>query len=190
MRAIRVTPVALLGAAALALTAPAVTAYAATTGGPSAGGSGYTVTPSVIAPGGQVTLAARGCSTTATASSGVFDTVTIPRNGSSRATVDWDAKPGAAYEVTFTCNTSPSSTAKVNLTISAATSTPTTSSTSSTSSAVSPASTASPAGVQGGLGGSIDSMNSGEIVAGTALAVVAAAGTVFVVRRRKENRSH
>lgn len=70
MRAIRVAPVALLGAAALALTGPAVTAYAATAGGPSGGGNGYTVTPSVVAPGGKVTLAARGCSTTATASSG------------------------------------------------------------------------------------------------------------------------
>src|SRR5690242_10829372 len=104
MRAIRVAPVALLGAAALALTGPAVTAYAATAGGPSGGGNGYTVTPSVVAPGGKVTLAARGCSTTATASSGVFDTVTIPMNGSAQATVDWDAKPGAAYEVTFICN--------------------------------------------------------------------------------------
>ncbi|MFD4777172.1 hypothetical protein ACFWNU_25455, partial [Streptomyces sp. NPDC058427] len=65
MRAIRVTPVALLGAAALALTAPAVTAYAATSGGPSNGGSGYTVTPSVIAPGGPVCRAAHRCSTTA-----------------------------------------------------------------------------------------------------------------------------
>ncbi|MET7644012.1 hypothetical protein ABZS83_10270 [Streptomyces sp. NPDC005426] len=184
MRAIPVTPVALLGAAALALSAPAVTAYAAATGGPSTSGSGYTVTPSVVAPGGQVTLAAKGCSTTATASSAVFDTVTIPTAGSVRATVDWDAKPGAAYQVTFTCNTSPSSTATVNLTISAATSTPTAS---STSSAVS---TASPAGVQGGLGGSINSVNSGKIVAGTALAVAAAAGTVFMVRRRKESRSH
>ncbi|GAA2983449.1 hypothetical protein JCM13580A_05680 [Streptomyces drozdowiczii] len=184
MRAIRVAPVALLGAAALALTAPAVTAYAATAGGPSGGGNGYTVTPSVVAPGGKVTLAARGCSTTATASSGVFDTVTIPVNGSSQATVDWDAKPGAAYEVTFICNTSPSSTAKVSLTVSAATGTPTTSSTSTR------AATASPAGVQGGLGGSIDSANSGEIVAGTALAVAAGAGVVFFVRRRRESRSH
>lgn len=184
MRAIRVAPAALLGAAALALTAPAVSAYAATTGGPSNSGSGYTVTPSVIAPGGQVTLAARGCSTTATASSGVFDTVTIPRGGTGRATVDWDAKPAAAYEVTFTCNTSPSSTAKVNLTISSATNTPTTSSTSSVRS------TASPAGVQGGIGGSVDSANTGKIAAGTALAVAAATGTVFVVRRRRENRSH
>ncbi len=77
----------------------------------------------------------------------MFDTVTIPVNGSASATVDWDAKPGAAYEVTFICNTSPSSTAKVNLTVSAATSTPTTSSTSTA------AASASPAGVQGGLGG-------------------------------------
>lgn len=184
MRAIRVTPVALLGAVALALTAPAVTAYAATSGGPSNSGSGYTVTPSAVAPGGQVTLAAKGCSTTATASSGVFDTVTIPKGSTAKATVDWDAKPAAAYEVTFTCNTSPSSTAKVNLTISAATSTPTTSSTSAASS------TASPAGVQGGLGGSIDSPNTTMIVVGTALAVAAATSTVFVARRRKESRSH
>ncbi|MGW1227474.1 hypothetical protein [Streptomyces sp. NPDC001478] len=189
MRAIRVAPVALLGAAALALSGPAVTAYAATTGGPPSGG-GYTVTPSVISPGGQVTLAAKGCSTTATASSGVFDTVTIPQNGTARATVDWDAKPGAVYEVTFICNTSPSSTAKVNLTVSAASASPTTSSTRSPAPGVSPGSTVSPAGVQGGLGGSIDSVGTGEIVAGTALAVAAATGTVFMVRRRRESRSH
>lgn len=184
MRAMGVAPVALLGAAALALTAPAVTAYAAVPGGPSNSGSRYTVTPSVIAPGGQVTLAAKGCSTTATASSGVFDTVTIPRDGTARATVDWDAKPGAAYEVTFTCNTSPSFTAKVNLTAGAATSTPATSSTNTTGS------TASPTGLQVGLGGSIDSPNTAMIVGGTALAVAAATSTVFVARRRKENRLH
>ncbi|MFB7557685.1 hypothetical protein [Streptomyces brevispora] len=184
MRAMRVAPVALLGAAVLAVTAPAVTSYAAPPGGPSGSGSGYTVTPSVIAPGGQVTLSAKGCPTTATASSGMFDTVTIPRGGTARATVDWDAEPAAAYETTFTCNTSPSSTAKVNLTIRAATSTPTADSTSATGS------TASPAGAQGGLGGSIDSPNTSMIVGGTALAVAAATSTVFVARRRKEGRSH
>ncbi|WP_406423738.1 hypothetical protein OH809_04550 [Streptomyces sp. NBC_00873] len=175
MRAIGVAPVALLGAAALALTAPAATAYAVTSGG-APGATGYTVAPSVIAPGGQVTLAARGCLTTATASSGIFDSVTIPRGGSASATVDWDAKPGASYEVSFICNTSPTSTAEIGLTISAPTPTP--------------GSTAiAPNGVQGDLGG-IGRMNAAQLVGGTALAVAATTGAVFVVRRRNERYSH
>lgn len=182
MRAIRVVPVALLGAAALALTAPAVTAQAATAGGATAA-TGYTVTPSVVVPGGQATLAARGCSTTATASSGIFDTVTIPSGGTATATVDLDARRGAAYEVTFICNTSPSSTGRATLAISSATGTPTTSSTSA-------ATATATAGVQGGLGGSVDTMNAAQVAGGTALAVVAATGAVYLVRRRRENRSH
>ncbi|WP_406499590.1 hypothetical protein OG936_33095 [Streptomyces sp. NBC_00846] len=78
MRAIGVAPVALLGVAVLALTSPAATPWAETSGGASSA-TGYTVTPSVIMPGSQVALAARGCSTTATtatAGSGVVDTVT------------------------------------------------------------------------------------------------------------------
>ncbi|WP_327271376.1 hypothetical protein OG609_03430 [Streptomyces sp. NBC_01224] len=177
MRAIGAAPVALLGAAALALTAPAATAYAATSGGASSA-TGYTVTPSVIVPGSQVILAARGCSTTATAGSGVFDTVTIPRGAAVATTVDRDAKPGAAYEVTFICNTSPGSTAKAGLTVRAASDAPATST------------PASPAGVQGGLGGSVDRMNAAEIAAGTALAVVTATGTIYVIRERKGSRPH
>lgn len=130
----------------------------------------------MIAPGGQVTLAARGCLTTATASSGIFDSVTIPRGGSASATVDWDAKPGASYEVSFICNTSPTSTAEIGLTISAPTPTP--------------GSTAiAPNGVQGDLGG-IGRMNAAQLVGGTALAVAATTGAVFVVRRRNERYSH
>ncbi|MET9657698.1 hypothetical protein [Streptomyces sp. NPDC006510] len=174
---IHVAPVALLGVAALALTAPAAIAYGATSGGASSA-TGFTVTPSVITPGSQVTLAARGCSTTATAGSGVFDTVTIPRGGTVAATVDWDARPGASYEVTFICNTSPDSPAKSGLTIAAASGTPTT------------GSKVAQAGVQGGLGGGIGTMNATRIAAGTALAVVAAAGAVHVARRRRESRSH
>ncbi|MEV0489848.1 hypothetical protein [Streptomyces atratus] len=176
MRPIGVAPVALLGAAALALTAPATTSYAETSGG-APGATGYTVAPSVIAPGGQVTLAARGCPTTATASSGIFDSVTIPRGGSASATVDWDAKPGAAYEVTFICNTSPTSTAEIGLTISA--NIPTAGST-----------TIAPNGVQGGLGGGVGRMNAAQLVGGTALAVAATTCAVFVVRRRNERYSH
>ncbi|MEW2486074.1 hypothetical protein, partial [Streptomyces sp. NPDC048411] len=167
MRTIGVAPVALLGAATLALTAPAATAYAVTSGGaPRA--TGYTVAPSVIAPGGQVTLAARGCLTTATASSGIFDSVTIPRGGSASATVDWDAKPGASYEVSFICNTSPTSTAEIDLAISAST----------------PGSTAiAPNGVQGDLGG-IGRMNAAQLVGGTAVAVAATTGPRPGVGRR------
>lgn len=179
MRPIGVAPVALLGATALALTAPAATAHAAMSReAPSA--TRPIVAPSVVAPGGQVTLAARGCSKAATASSGVFDSITIPSGGTAAATVDWDAKPGAAYEVTFICNTSPTSTAKIRLTISAGNPTPTGST------------TIAPGGVQGGLGGigGIGRMSSAEVVGGTALAVAATTGTLFVVRRRKEIRRH
>ncbi|MET9477964.1 hypothetical protein [Streptomyces sp. NPDC002922] len=79
--------------------------------------------------------------------------------------------------MTFICNTSPTSTAKVRLTISAGTPTPT------------GATTIAPHSVQGGLGG-IGRMSSAEVVGATALAVVATTGAVFVVRRRKESRHH
>ncbi|MER5495810.1 MULTISPECIES: hypothetical protein [unclassified Streptomyces] len=172
MRSIRVAPVALLGAA-LALTVPAAIASAASSGGASSA-TGYTVTPSVIAPGGQVTLAARGCSATATAGSGVFDTVTIPGGGSAAATVDWDAKPGSSHEVTFICSAPPGSTAKVRLTVAAASRAPTA------------GSAVAPAGVRGGLGGGGPS--TAELVAGTVLAVAAATGAVHMARRHGENR--
>lgn len=92
--------------------------------------------------------------------------------------MDWDARPGAVYEVTFICNTSPTSTAKVTLTVAEAAHSPTPGSTSLT-----------PSGVQGGLGG-FGRMNVAEIAGGTALAVVAATGALFLVGRRRENRHH
>jgi hypothetical protein len=100
MRAIRVAPAVLPAVAALALTAPA--AQAAVAGDITSFGFG--VTPSVVAAGGQVVLRVDHCDTDARVSSGVFDTVTI-RKGHSQATarVDWDARPGAVYEVTFRC---------------------------------------------------------------------------------------
>ncbi|MFE7108046.1 hypothetical protein ACFU98_14865 [Streptomyces sp. NPDC057575] len=176
MRAIGVAPVALLGAAALALTAPSAAAYGTTSGGASSA-TGFTVTPSVISPGSQVTLAARGCSTTATAGSAVFDTVTIPAGGTRAATVDWDARPGASYEVTFICSTSHDPTAKSGLTIAAA-----------PARASRPA--VAPAGAQGGLGGGIGTMNTVEIAAGAASAMAVVVGSVLVARRRRERRSH
>ncbi|MFI1356081.1 hypothetical protein ACH4TV_21275 [Streptomyces sp. NPDC020898] len=101
MRAIRVASAALLGITALTLTAPA--AHATVTDN-SVTSFGFSVVPSTIAAGGQVTLRVDSCNDDTRVSSGVFDPVTIPKGQSSAtAKVDWDAKPGAAYRVTFTC---------------------------------------------------------------------------------------
>lgn len=196
MRAIRAASAALLGAAALALTTPAV---AMATAAAPVTPFGFAVTPSVIAAGGQVTLTVTGCSSTATAESGVFDDTAIPSGGSARASVFWDAKPGAMYEVTFSCNGEEGTT---DLTIAggtpAPTPTPTRTSTSTPTRTPSPAVTrtpttsstaiAPPGGVKGGLGGSFIGMNGTELAIGTGLVATAALGTVLVVRRRAASR--
>ncbi|MFD5040822.1 hypothetical protein ACFWNI_27590 [Streptomyces sp. NPDC058377] len=178
MRAIRVAPVALLGAAACFLTAPAASADVLN-GGTSTSFT-PTITPSTVAPGGRVTLGAMGCTTEATAFSGVFDTTTIPSGRSATATVDQDARRGAVYEVTFRCGTT---TRSANLTI-------TSGATSSLTTAPTTSSTASPAGVLGGLGGSVDTMDPAEIAAGSALVAVASAGAFYVLRKRRTGRQH
>ncbi|MFE6666404.1 hypothetical protein ACFVFH_22940 [Streptomyces sp. NPDC057697] len=173
MRAIRVAPVALLGGAALVPTAPAASACAGAPGGaPPA--TGITVTPSVITPGSQVVLAARGCPTTAIAGSGVLDTVTVPRGGSVAATVDQDARAGVSHEVTFGRGTSPGSVVQAGLAVAAA----------PNASAAGPAT--APAGVRGEAGGTAGTT---EIAAWTAPAVVAATA-VHLARRHRESRSH
>ncbi|MET9556147.1 hypothetical protein [Streptomyces sp. NPDC006645] len=196
MRAIRAASAALLGAVALALTTPAV---AMATAAAPVTPFGFAVTPSVIAAGGQVTLTVTGCSSTATAESGVFDDTVIPSGGSARASIFWDAKPGAMYEVTFTCNGQEGTT---DLTIAGGTpaptptrtSTPTPTRTASPSATRTPTSSstaiAPPGGVKGGLGGSFIGMNSTELAVGTGLVAAAALGTVLVVRRRSANRQH
>ncbi|WP_392674458.1 hypothetical protein [Streptomyces sp. LN785] len=174
MRAVRIASVALLGAVALALTAPAATPYAS----PRGSTTGPAVTPSVIAPGGQVTLTAQGCSRAAAARSDVFDSVNIPPGGSVTATVAEDAVGDSVHEVTFICNSSPTARAKVALTIATiATTAP---------AAGSPA----PEAVQGGLGNGIAGLNTAEAAGGAALLVVAAARAVVVTRRRKQGRGH
>ncbi|MFC8920906.1 hypothetical protein E2C00_19455 [Streptomyces sp. WAC05374] len=186
MRAIGAASAALLGAAALALTAPAP----AVASGKYAPGD-FAISPSTVQPGGRVVLTAPGCSGTAMASSGVFDTVTIPAGRSATATVDWDARRGAVYTVSFTCAGGTPGT--VDLTIAPATSTPTTSSTAvptvTTTRTVTP--TAAPTqGVRGGVGGSIGGLNAGELAAGTGLVVAAATGIIYMLRRRAESRRH
>jgi hypothetical protein len=107
MLAIRVASAALLGVGALALSAPAAVAH-----GDGHGHGitpfGFSVVPSTVAAGGQVTLQVNrdhNCRGPVTVTSPVFDTATI-RTGHAAAmrTVDWDAKPGAVYRVTFTCD--------------------------------------------------------------------------------------
>jgi hypothetical protein len=172
MRAIRVASAALLGVASLPLTAPTAAAADGRLTQPF-----FTVTPSTVAPGGRVTLSASGCPTTATATSGVFDAVTISPGTSTTALVDSDARRGAVYSVQFRCG---AQSGRFNLTIAGGQATPTIRATTATS----------PGAVRGGVGGSIGGLNAGEIAAGTALVVVAATGAIYVVRRRLNNRRH
>jgi hypothetical protein len=181
MRAIRAASAALLGAAALALTTPAAAQQ-----------GDFVISPRTVQPGGKVVLSAPGCPGTAMASSGVFDTATIPAGGAATATVDWDARRGAVYTVNFTCaGGSPGS---ADLTIALATSTPTSRSTAvptvtrtatATRTAIAPTQ-----GVRGGLGGSVNGWNTGQLALGTGLVVVAATGVIYVVRRRSQTRRH
>ncbi|WP_371655819.1 MULTISPECIES: hypothetical protein [unclassified Streptomyces] len=178
MGAIRIASATLLGAAALSVAAPAA-ALAADGGG--AHGSnitsfGFSVTPSTIAPGGTVTLNVTGCPSTATASSGVFNTVTISPNSSTTAQVDFNAKRGATYTVTFMCGGERGTT---DLTITGGIQTlrPTIRPTISTT-------TAPSRGVRGGIGGTSEGIDKGEIAIGLALVAAAGGGLMFYLRRR------
>jgi hypothetical protein len=185
MRAIRVAPLALLGASALTLLAPSA-AHAAPDGASST--FNPTISPSVIAPGGRVTLGAGGCTGETTVTSGIFDTVTIPSGSTTAtATVDTDARRGAVYAVTFACGSTGTS-RNVNLTItggatSTPTPTPTTVPTASSTALV-------PGGVRGGLGGSSGTTDTVEVAAGAALVVAAASGALYFARRRTTDRRH
>ncbi|MFJ8229773.1 hypothetical protein ACIQ9E_07400 [Streptomyces sp. NPDC094448] len=201
MRAIRAASAALLGATVLALAAPVARA----------GGDGdpvrFTVSPATVAPGGRIALSASNCPTTATASSGIFDTATIRPGTSATATVDTDARRGAQYSVRFTCGNQQGT---FILTISGGTASPTTSSTfrppaatatpapsasrtatvTATRTATATA-TVTPQGVRGGLGGSMaGGAGTTEVAAGAALVVAAAAGTAYALRRRNAGRRH
>lgn len=144
---------------------------------------GFAITPSTVAPGGQVSLTVSGCDAAyATVSSGVFDTVSIPRGQSTRVTVDRDARRGALYSVSFTCN---GETGSTDLTIAGGSTVPTTSSTSAPN-----RSSAASLGVRGGLGGSVAGMDPWQLGAGTALFLAAVGGTAHTLRRRSSGRGH
>lgn len=179
MGAIRIASATLLSAAAISLATPA--AALATDGGGAHGSTitsfGFSVTPSTIAPGGTVTLNVTGCPSTATASSGVFSTVTISPNSSTTAQVDFNARRGATYTVTFMCGGERGTT---DLTITGGTPQPLRPTTRPTISTT----TAPSRGVRGGLGGASDGFDLGEIAIGLALVAAAGGGLMLYLRRR------
>ncbi|MEV0411758.1 hypothetical protein AB0I68_13405 [Streptomyces sp. NPDC050448] len=151
---------------------------------------GFAISPSTVAPGGQTVLSVTGCKAAyATASSGIFDTVSIARGQTARVTVDRDARRGAVYSVSFTCN---GETGSADLNITGGTTRPTTSSTSTSRAVPRATSTAGGAslGVRGGLGGSVTGMDARELAAGAGLVLAAAGGTAYALRRRRSTRGH
>ncbi|MFM9370913.1 hypothetical protein [Streptomyces sp. Da 82-17] len=101
--------------AVMAVSAPGAWAQAdgaRTAPGAVADNSGWrvSVTPTTVKPGGQVTLSSSGCQVpTVTVDAPIFDPVELNEGQSATAHVYPDAKPGAEYEVTFTCNGKPKS---------------------------------------------------------------------------------
>ncbi|MEU0703437.1 hypothetical protein [Streptomyces bacillaris] len=190
MRAIRVAPLALLGTAALTLLAPPA-AHAAPDGAINT--FNPTITPSVVAPGGRVTLGGGGCTGETTVTSGIFDTTVIPSGSTTAtATVDTDARRGAVYAVTFSCG-STGTTRNVNLTITAGATvapTPTPTTTTPTTTPTVSSTAIAPSGVRGGLGGSAGTTDTVQIAAGAALVLAAATGTLYFARRRSTGRRH
>lgn len=111
MRAICIASAVLLGAGALTSCVPAADAATRTD-------FGFSVEPSTVAAGGEVTLRVvrnEACRGKAAVNSPVFDVVTIaPQESWATAVVDWDAKHGAVYDVQFECDRS-SGTARLTI---------------------------------------------------------------------------
>ncbi|WP_069768867.1 MULTISPECIES: hypothetical protein [unclassified Streptomyces] len=173
MRAIRVASAALLGATALAFSASA--AVASDDDGHYVMSNGYSLLPSTVAAGGEVAVHVdrnvSGCRNSVTVSSGVFDTVVIPRGSTSAVTmVDRDARPGASYRVTFTCG---GVSAIKELTIAGG-----------RPADVTPAPYPVPRGVHAGEGGSVAGFDLREIGLGAALIAGSMAVAYRFARRR------
>ncbi|MEV5610730.1 hypothetical protein [Streptomyces sp. NPDC052225] len=165
MKAIRAACAAALSLTALTLAAPPALAE-------SDSGGSVRVSPTTIAAGGQVTVYGSGCSKDITVSSGIFDTVTIGSGsgrGSQTAIVDWDAKQGAMYSVTFSCSGSWTRTA--DLTIAGGR-------------PVDPTPPPVHHGVRAGVGGSLGGFDLQEIGLGAAL-ITGALGTAYYFSRRR-----
>ncbi|MFI6007597.1 hypothetical protein ACIBAG_02015 [Streptomyces sp. NPDC051243] len=163
MRAIRAASAALLGVSALVVTAPVAQARA------DSAVFRVAVLPSTVAPGGRVALHAVGCEQSVSVSSGVFDTIIIPRGRTwAKAVVDRDAEPGAVYEVSFHCGTFWQD---VDLTIAGG------------------RASAAPhwrKGVDAGGGGSLADLNLKEIGMGATL-IAGSLGTAYHLSRRRDD---
>ncbi|MFD4389759.1 hypothetical protein [Streptomyces sp. NPDC058486] len=175
MRAIRTASAALLTTAAVALCAP--TALADDGGGRNVTSFGFSVTPRTVAPGGTVTLTSDGCEVpSVTVTSGIFDTVTLTEGRPGSATVDIDAKAGAAYEIAFDCKGERGTT---TLTVDHGTAPP--------PPPVAPHDPVTPhKGVKAGFGSSTgsDALGAAELATGAALIAGAVAAAVVLARRR------
>ncbi|MFF4345991.1 hypothetical protein [Streptomyces sp. NPDC001530] len=174
MHAIRVASAALLGVTALTFTAPLAAASVADENNVTP--FGFSVQPSTIVAGGQVSLLLNRddgrCKGIATVSSGVFDTVTLRAGQSSaRTAVDVDARAGAVYEVTFRCD---GVSGHTGLTIGSGRSD-------------NPTVVQVPAqrGVNAGVGGTVDGFDPKEIGLGTAL-VAGSIGVAWYLARRHD----
>jgi hypothetical protein len=101
MRAICLASAVLLGAGALTSCVPAADAAVQTD-------FGFNLRPATVRAGGEVTLHVTrnaACRGEAAVDSPAFDPVTIPPDESwTTVVVDWDAKPGALYDVEFECD--------------------------------------------------------------------------------------
>ncbi|MFF1377385.1 hypothetical protein [Streptomyces sp. NPDC058308] len=185
MRAIRVASAALLTASALAVTVP--TAAAAVVDEENVTAFGFSITPTTIAAGGQITLNVDGCDGETKVTSGVFDDTTIPKGQkSATAQVFWDAKPGAMYEVTFTCNGSNPGSDKTDLTI--ATGRPDNNSHHPDHNTHRPDHGVHK-GVKAGTGGSLGGFDAHEIALGGAL-ILGTIGTAYYKVRRRTGGDH
>ncbi|MFJ6982999.1 MULTISPECIES: hypothetical protein [unclassified Streptomyces] len=171
MHAIRVASAAVLGVGALALStalsAPASAAEGDVTP------FGYSVSPTTIAAGGQVTLRIDrergGCKGAATITSGIFASVRIAADRSTATTsIDYDVRAGTAYRVNFSCDGVSGST---DVTVAGDR----------------PATTAPvPRGVQAGEGGSLGGFDAKEIGLGAAL-IAGSLGTAYHFTRRRSS---
>jgi plastocyanin len=149
---------------------------------------GYTVSPTTIKPGDAVDLTVTDCSETAFAESGIFDRTGLGMGTpqSARVNVDTTAKPGAQYEVTFTCG---NETGHANLTIASnpadnpGTSNSTNPGTSNPGATEPMTPGTNPGPAKAGSGGS-QGRDTTNLALGAGLVAASAAGAAYMLRRR------